>query len=145
MKRTLHHRAAAFIWLIAFVLSTAGDGFGLLNCPHHEAGGSDSHAAEHTDGHGHRQGASHAESADHTAPAGHGAEAAPHQHDDAVPCTCGPTCQATMATALAVVPRTEPAPVAVVEQHLTPVGEAAPAAPRPPYSLPFAQGPPLHG
>lgn len=145
MKRTLQHRAAALIWLIAFVLSTAGEGFGLLNCPHHVAPRDDSHAAGHAAAHSHGQRSSPEGAGQHSEATAHERDAASHQQDDAMPCTCGPTCQATMATALAVVSRMEPAPVAVVEQHLTPVGEAAPAAPRPPYSLPFAQGPPHHG
>lgn len=149
MKRSLRQRAAALIWLIAFVLGTAGEGIGLLSCPHHVAANGEPAAA-------HFQHAGHAKADSPENPrliaggcagrvASAAQEAPTHEHDGVVPCTCGPTCQATMATALAIVPRTEPVPTAVIESQLTPAGEAAPAAPRPPYSLPFAQAPPHHG
>ena len=139
--RPLYRRFAALLWAVAFLLGTAGEGFGLHPCPHHGNGAA---AAPHA-------GAQDAEHAGHSVDVAAGSHAVhgtsdaahPESHDPhGGPCTCGSACQASAGAAL---PSDVPQPfgeTAVSRSIPGVVTEGLPAPIRPPHVLPFAQAPP---
>ena len=122
-------RAFALLWALAFVLGTAGEGFGLHPCPHHDGGASHS-AAALPDAHA----AHHSAATDH-APA--------ESHDG--PCTCGSACQAGTGAALPGGAQLEPTATIVFDEAASLPADVSVAIARPPYFLPFAQAPPRLG
>lgn len=118
-------RVFALLWAAAFLLSSAGDGFGAHACPYHDAP-----AAEHLADHG----ASHAPTSE---PGSEGHEG---------PCTCLFACQASVGVALAAAP-----PVVVgterVEVAYGPLDHPQDLLIRRtlPYFIPFANAPPSLG
>lgn len=151
MTRSVPFRLASLLWAILFLLTTAGEGFGLHPCPYHvgthsdaaaEGEGSD-RAAEHGAGHeGHGHGHHHGSASDDAGPtpdhsAGH------HSGDE--PCSHQVACQAMSGSAMAVdLPASPFALYAVHADIFLPTAENASPA-RPPYFLPYSLAPPARG
>lgn len=137
MKQPLHRRVFALLWAIAFVLGTAGDGFGLHPCPHHDGGTAEGSEAGNETLSAHHGHAAEAEVA-HTSEAGH--ETPDQGHTG--PCTCGSACQASAGVALPGGDFSQPTAEVVAAAAAAIVASDARVASRPPYFLPFALAPP---
>ena len=142
-----HLRSRRFSALVALVLlpSIAPGLFG-RECPHHlghgAASGGSAVAAEHAGGLAGHAGHAHAPQ-DHAPGTWVHGNAAPGHHDTPPPCDCVGSCPTSSGPAAP----TAPPPVALATAATTP----APATPtvrrlaprRAPYTLPFANAPPL--
>ncbi|HEX6068997.1 MAG TPA: hypothetical protein VFZ18_04220 [Longimicrobiaceae bacterium] len=132
-RRSTGGRLAALLWALAFVLGTAGEGFGLHPCPHHGSGEGDAPSVLEGDH------SAHASTA--TGGTSHHAPADPHSG----PCTCGSVCQAAAGTALPV--RADIVLTDAVAESGTAIVASTGllVASRAPHFLPFAQAPPRAG
>ncbi|MEX1184110.1 MAG: hypothetical protein WEF86_12840 [Gemmatimonadota bacterium] len=147
MSRRSRFRPSALLWAVLFLLNTAGNGFGLHPCPHHDSPAghaASTAAADHgdvtdstTSHHAH-----HAESAT-TAESTASDDASSDAHDG--PCTCSGACQAGSVAGL---PSDRAhAPVAAIDAATVgPVLAAFDVLPsrHPPHFLPWGLAPPAH-
>ena len=136
--QTITRRAFALIWALSFLLSTAGEGFGLYPCPYHGAIQHADAPAEPADDDHHHSSSLQQPVSEHSG----------HSHGNNAgsdPCTHFEVCQNTTGSVLAehvssaaVVTYTTPAVVGIVETARFSVRLL-------PFFLPYPNAPPIVG